>query len=124
MWQYRRIQWLRLLVDWDAIEVIEHSSDQGTAAPAIGVCFDDLPPGWYSRAYSLPEPNPCCFVRCELGLQLELEPAWLPRSQRSQWILVFAWGLRHLDHFLDAGIPTHWRIDNESIGIRIDVLIA
>jgi hypothetical protein len=51
------------------------------------------------------------------------EPAWLPRAQRGQWILVFTWRLGHLDHFLDPGVATHWRIDNKSIGIRIEVLI-
>src|SRR5580700_6291147 len=49
--------------------------------------------------------------------------AWLPRTQRSQWILVFSRRLRHLDHFPDAAIATHRRIDNEGIGIRIEMLI-
>ena len=52
-----------------------------------------------------------------------LEPAWLPGTQRSQWMLVFARRLRHLDHFLDAAIATHRRIDNECVGIRIEMLI-
>jgi hypothetical protein len=104
----------------------------GAVPDAAGVRYRAHTPKPYARApadvcgHTEPVFGAAAPVSHALGRTPSLcqsEPAWLLRTQWRQRMLVFTRRLRHLDHLLDAGIATHRGIDDESIGIRIAVII-